>query len=118
MELYDCTKINSKSFNLYYYTSLAKTRLLDGKEATTNKIAFNWVIEQGPKVRWIPEARWVEDGKYFTASGVSAGIDMSLGLIEQIFDKKTSRQIANYAEYEWQEDKTWDPFAKSAGLVK
>jgi MFS transporter, FHS family, glucose/mannose:H+ symporter len=23
MELYDCTKINSKSFNLYYYTSLA-----------------------------------------------------------------------------------------------
>ena len=97
---------------------LAKTGLLDGKQATTNKLAFEWVTSQGLKVNWVPEARWVEDGKFFTASGVSAGMDMALGLIEKLFDRETSLNMARAAEYEWHSDKTWDPFAKLAGLVK
>ena len=97
---------------------LAKTGLLDGRQATTNKMAFEWVTSQGPKVNWVPEARWVEDGKFFTASGVSAGMDMALGLIEKLFDHDTSLNMARAAEYEWHSDKTWDPFAKLAGLVK
>ena len=97
---------------------LAKTGLLDGIKATSNKMAFEWVTSQGPQVNWVPKARWVEDGKFFTASGVSAGMDMALGLIEKIFDKETSLQIARAAEYEWHSDKSWDPFAKLAGLVK
>ncbi len=97
---------------------LAKTGLIDGMQATTNKMAFEWVTNQGPKVNWVPEARWVEDGKYFTASGVSAGMDMALGLIEKLFDRETSLAVARAAEYEWHSDKTWDPFAKLAGLVK
>ncbi|MCP4181003.1 MAG: DJ-1/PfpI family protein [bacterium] len=96
---------------------LAKTGLLDDIQATTNKLAFKWVTEQGPNVKWIKEARWVEDCKFFTSSGVSAGIDMSLGLIGKIFGKDTSLKIANYAEYEWNEDKTYDPFAKLTGLI-
>jgi transcriptional regulator GlxA family with amidase domain len=96
---------------------LAKSGALDGLRATSNKFAFKWAVEQGPNVRWVPEARWVEDGKYFTSSGVSAGIDMSLGLIERIFDRETSLRIANWAEYEWHDDKNWDPFAKLNGLV-
>lgn len=27
----------------------------------------------GPKVTWVPSARWVIDGKFWTSSGVSAG---------------------------------------------
>jgi transcriptional regulator GlxA family with amidase domain len=96
---------------------LAKSGALDGRRATSNKFAFKWAVEQGPGVRWVPEARWVEDGKYFTSSGVSAGIDMSLGLIARIFDRETSLRVANWAEYEWHEDKEWDPFAKLNGLV-
>lgn len=96
---------------------LAKTGLLDGKKATSNKKAFEWVRSQGPKVNWVPEARWVEDGNYFTASGISAGIDMTLALIEKIFDRKTSLGIAERAEYEWHADKNWDPFAKLNGLL-
>jgi transcriptional regulator GlxA family with amidase domain len=96
---------------------LACTGLLDGKNATSNKLAFKWVASQGPAVNWIPEARWVEDGKYFTASGVSAGMDMALGLIERIFDSATTQQVARWAEYEWHRDRTRDPFAKLNGLV-
>ena len=50
---------------------LAKAGVLDGKKATTNKKAFRWVADQGPEVNWIPCARWVEDGKFVSSSGVS-----------------------------------------------
>ncbi len=96
---------------------LARTGVLDGRRATSNKFSFKWAVSQGPKVNWVPEARWVEDGKFFTSSGVSAGIDMSLGLIAHLFGRETSVTVANWAEYEWHEDKDWDPFAKLNGLA-
>lgn len=55
---------------------LAKAGILDGIRATTNKLAYRWVTAQGPEVLWQAQARWVEDGRFFTSSGVSAGIDM------------------------------------------
>jgi putative intracellular protease/amidase len=91
---------------------LAKAGMLDGKKATSNKLSFEWVTGQGPQVHWIREARWVEDGKFFTASGVSAGMDMTLGLIQKLFDRETSLKVARRAEYTWHEDKTIDPFAQ------
>lgn len=90
---------------------LAKTGLLDGRKATSNKLAFDWVKTQGPDVSWVREARWVEDGKYFTSSGVSAGMDMSLGVIALLFGRETSLQVARWAEYTWHEEKSVDPFA-------
>ena len=90
---------------------LAKTGLLDGRRATSNKLAFTWVASQGPKVRWVHKARWVEDGKFFTSSGVSAGMDMSLGLIERILGRPASENAARQAEYIWNSDSTDDPFA-------
>jgi putative intracellular protease/amidase len=96
---------------------LARTGLLDGLKATTNKRSYKWATSQGEKVVWIPQARWVEDGKYFTSSGISAGTDMALALIEKIFGKETAVKIANGAEYEWNHDPHHDPFAKLNGLV-
>ena len=90
---------------------LAKAGILDGKNATSNKLAFDWVTTQGPNVKWIREARWVEDGRFFTSSGVSAGIDMTLGLIQRIFGREVSLQVACWAEYTWHDDKSVDPFA-------
>jgi transcriptional regulator GlxA family with amidase domain len=92
---------------------LAKAGVLDGKKATSNKLAFDWVTTQGPDVEWIKEARWVEDGRFFTSSGVSAGMDMTLGLIQHIFGREVSLQVARWAEYTWHEDKSVDPFASS-----
>ncbi len=96
---------------------LARAGVLDGRRATSNKRAFAWVRSQGPAVDWVPRARWVEDGRFFTASGVSAGIDMSLGLIASIFGRQASLEIATWAEYEWHEDSGWDPFASLNGLA-
>ena len=96
---------------------LAKTGLLDGKRATTNKIAFEWVTTCGPNVDWQKQARWVEDGKYFTSSGVSAGMDMALGFIAYVMGHEAAEQTADWAEYDWHTDKGWDPFAERVGLV-
>lgn len=96
---------------------LAKTGLLDGLRATGNKMNFSFVMSQGPRVDWVKEARWVEQDKFFTSSGVSAGMDMSLGLIEKILGKEAAKQSAIWAEYDWHEDASWDPFAKIHGLV-
>jgi len=92
---------------------LARAGILDGQKATSNKLAFEWVTSQGPRVEWVRAARWVESAKYFTASGVSAGMDMTLGLIQRVFDRQTCLQVARSAEYTWNEDSTVDPFAVS-----
>ena len=96
---------------------LAKAGLLNGRQATTNKAAYEWVRTQGPDVFWQPHARWVEDGNYFTSSGVSAGIDMSLVVISRLFGEEKAEAIAVSAEYEWHRDPDWDPFAKVHGLI-
>ncbi|HXR47788.1 MAG TPA: DJ-1/PfpI family protein [Candidatus Limnocylindrales bacterium] len=94
---------------------LAKTGLIDGRKATTNKRVFQFVKTNAPKVNWIAKARWVEDSKYFTSSGVSAGMDMALAVIAKSFGREKSLEIASRAEYEWHEDSSWDPFAAAAG---
>ena len=96
---------------------LARAGLLDGRRATTNKAAFDWVATQGPKVKWVKKARWVEDGGTFTSSGVSAGTDMSLAVIARLLGPETADEVAVWAEYDWHRDPDWDPFAAIHGLV-
>jgi len=96
---------------------LAKTGLLDGRRATTNKAYYQVLTEHGPEVEWVKEARWVEDGKFVTSSGVSAGIDMALAVIQRLEGVETSETLATMTEYEWHRDAAWDPFARLHGLV-
>ena len=89
---------------------LAKAGVLDGKRATSNKLSWQWVISQSDKVDWVEQARWVVDGKFYTSSGVSAGMDMALGFITDRHDIEGARQIAHYTEYRWQENSDIDDF--------
>jgi len=89
---------------------LARTGLLDGKRATSNKRAFSWVITNGANVIWNHKARWTIDGKYYTSSGVSAGIDMSLGFLSDRHGIEFARQVAIEIEYNWTEDMDNDTF--------
>ena len=91
---------------------LARAGVLNGRRATTNKWAFEWVVSQGPEVQWLKQARWVEDGKFWTSSGVSAGMDMALALIEKIEGSEVATKIAHGTEYDRHTDATWDPFAE------
>ena len=90
---------------------LAKTGLLDGKKATSNKIAFEWVKNQSRSVEWIKKARWVKDGNIYSSSGISAGIDMTLGFVSDYLGYETAKRLSAEIEYNWQENPEMDNFA-------
>ncbi|MEQ1908346.1 MAG: DJ-1/PfpI family protein [Vicinamibacterales bacterium] len=90
---------------------LAKAGVLKGHKATSNKNFFSMAVDEDPSVDWIVKARWVDDGKYVTSSGVSAGTDMALGLVAKLYGKPRAQALARSLEYEWHEDSTVDPFA-------
>jgi transcriptional regulator GlxA family with amidase domain len=96
---------------------LARAGLLDGQRATTNKAFFQWVADQGPKVEWVREARWVDAGKFVTSSGVSAGIDMALAVVARVAGRDLAENLARMMEYQWHTDADVDPFAKVWGLA-
>ena len=93
---------------------LAKAGLLDGRRATSNKQFFSFVAGQGPKARWVKEARWVDDGDRVTSSGVTAGIDMALHVIARLYGDAVAQKLADGTEYQWHRDANNDPFAKFA----
>jgi transcriptional regulator GlxA family with amidase domain len=90
---------------------LARTGVLDSRRATSNKMAWEWVLQQGDKVDWQRRARWVDTGDVVTSSGVSAGIDMALGLIARLHGRETAEQAARAMEYIWNDEPQNDPFA-------
>ena len=89
---------------------VAKTGALDGKKATSNKKAFEWVKSMGPDVAWNREARWVHDGKFYTSAGVSAGIDMALGFLRDRYGMDKAVEIYSGMEYHWNDDADHDTF--------
>jgi putative intracellular protease/amidase len=90
---------------------LAKAGVLDGRRATSNKVYFALARGQSDAVEWVEKARWVEDGPFVTSSGVSAGTDMALGVIERLFGRERAEAVALVTEYQWHSDAATDPFA-------
>jgi transcriptional regulator GlxA family with amidase domain len=90
---------------------LARTGLLDGRAATSNKLAWEWVLAQGPGVNWRRRARWVDDGNILSSSGISAGIDMALALVQRLNGRELALAAARNMEYLWNENPADDPFA-------
>jgi transcriptional regulator GlxA family with amidase domain len=91
---------------------LAKAGLLDGRRATSNKMFFELATAQSDEVDWIEKARWVEDGPFVTSSGVSAGTDMALSVIEKLWGAELAQIVSDMTEYERQTDPARDPFTK------
>ncbi|CAB1081776.1 Intracellular protease [Olavius algarvensis Delta 1 endosymbiont] len=96
---------------------LAKAGLLNGRRATSNKVYFKMATQLSDQVEWVPEARWVEDGPFFTSSGVSAGIDMALAVIASLYGNDKAVEIANYTEYVWNKNPDEDPFHQYLNLL-
>ena len=94
---------------------IARTGELDGLKATSNKRSLEWVKSCGKAVKWQERARWARAGKFYTASGVAAGMAMALGFISDHFGKELAQNIANETEYNWQKSSKMDKFAKIYG---
>lgn len=100
---------------------LAKAGVLDGHRATSNKQLFALATKQSDKVTWVEAARWVDDGPVVTASGVSAGTDMGVAIIQRLWGDDMAHRVTEFAEYTWHKDADRDPFVselnKAAGAM-
>lgn len=77
---------------------LGATGLLEDKKASTN-----WYREEEflKKYKAIPaNQRYTKDGKYWTSAGVTAGMDMSLAIMKDIYGDKYAQAIMLDMEYD------------------
>lgn len=103
----------------------AATGLLDGKPATTNKMAFDIAQKFRPAVKWQCSARWVSllrpapstpSGSpkvtgIITSSGLSAGTDMTFGLLAALHGEAVAKDAAHTMEHVWDPNPNDDPFS-------
>ena len=90
---------------------LAQAGVLSNHSATTNKIAFDWVQSFSTSTNWHKKARWVKSDNIYTSSGVSAGTDMSLAILEHLYGREYAEKVAHLTEYAWNDDPENDDFA-------
>jgi putative intracellular protease/amidase len=83
---------------------LAKTGMLDGLEATTTASLITRLREAAPKVKVVDDKRFVDNGKFITAAGLSSGIDGALHVIERLYGRGTAQMAALGMEYNWDPD--------------
>jgi transcriptional regulator GlxA family with amidase domain len=73
---------------------LARAGLLDGRRATTHWSAAASLARLHPQVLVDADPIFLRDGHIWTSAGVSAGMDLSLALVEQDLDRDAALAIA------------------------
>ena len=81
---------------------LAAAGLLNGKRATTHWEDQDDLARRYPGVRVERGVPWVDEGSVVTSGGISAGIHMSLHLVERLVDRDAALATARQLEYRWE----------------
>jgi len=79
---------------------LSKAGLTQDKRLTTHWLAFEEFKTLGLSGNLVPEVRYVRDGNLLTAAGVSAGMDMALWLVGELFTPKFARDVQRAMQYD------------------
>jgi transcriptional regulator GlxA family with amidase domain len=73
---------------------LAETGLLDGKRVTTHWVHARELQRQFPNVHVEEDRIFIIDGSTWTSAGMTAGVDLALGMIEKDFGAEFARSVA------------------------
>ncbi len=73
---------------------LAHAGLLDGRRAATHWAFATELAKRYPKVNVDPEPIWIQDDNFYTSAGVTAGIDLSLALLEEDHGAALALEVA------------------------
>lgn len=84
MDCQDCIELRITHIRLHRGLLLAQAGLLSGKQATTHWEDMDNLQRMFPQVQVQPKGRWVRDGNTVTSGDISAGIEMSLHLVETL----------------------------------
>lgn len=80
---------------------LAKAGLLNGLNATTHWEDQDDLQAGFPTLTVQRDVAWVDCGKVVTSGGISAGVDMSLHLVERLAGRSLATATAKQMEYRW-----------------
>ena len=80
---------------------LAQAGVLDGLDATTHWEDLDALRTLRPAVRVQAGVRWVDHGAVVTSAGISAGIDMSLHLVQRLHSRDLALRTARQMEFQW-----------------
>jgi transcriptional regulator GlxA family with amidase domain len=75
---------------------LARAGLLDGRRATTHWAACEALARRHPEIEVEPDAIFVKDGDVYSSAGVTAGMDLSLALVEQDLGREAALEVARW----------------------
>jgi transcriptional regulator GlxA family with amidase domain len=73
---------------------IAPTGLLDGRKVTTHWRFAQDFAARFPKLEVQANSLYVKDGVFYTSAGITAGIDLSLALIEEDFGPRVALEVA------------------------
>ena len=73
---------------------LAEAGLLNGKRATTHWRFAQALALRYPLVTMEPDRIYIQQGHLYTSAGVTAGMDLSLALVEEDFGSEVALQVA------------------------
>lgn len=78
----------------------ASAGLLAGRPATTHWGSLEHLAQLDPTIDVRPSERFVDDGDVVTSSGVSAGIDMALHLVDRLAGTDRAREVRRGIQYD------------------
>ena len=73
---------------------LADAGLLDGRRATTHWCRSEQFARDFPQVQLEADHIYVNDGRFWTSAGISAGIDLALAVIADDLGERVARAVA------------------------
>lgn len=82
---------------------LGKLGFLDGQRAVTHGSAIEELRAVSDKIDVQPEARFIDNGKFLTSGGITAGIDMSLYLVKRLCGQALVDLVIREMEYDWRQ---------------
>lgn len=84
---------------------LGKLGLLDNLPATTHHTVFDLFKKVSPSTKIVTDQRFVDNGHIMTAGGISAGIDLSLHVVEKLYGSEVVGKTIKEMEYgdRWKE---------------
>ncbi len=80
---------------------LAQAGLLEGLRATTHWGSLDLLASLASSTRVLDDARYVDNGRIITSAGISAGIDMSLHVVERLLGSEQAARTARHMEYDY-----------------
>ena len=74
----------------------AEAGLLGGRRVTTHWAQADRLAAEFPSLRVDPDPIYIQDGKYWTSAGVTAGIDLALALVDRDLGVEVAQTVARW----------------------